>query len=344
MWPPPGARPALRLSLGVGAATVFALGRQFPLAYIYILLTALVLSPSTPPPGPRPTLILFMLLGVASVFGLVLGPALIHAPAAGVLAMVAGVAAGTILSLRPATAMVGSIVILASTLIGIAASISSALAVIVVQAMVGAMVAALVIAQIAHALLPGPPARPGPAAPAGAQSSGWIVLRSSLIMLPPILLALINPAQYLALLMKGATLSQQSEITQIRAMGRELVLSTVVGVGVSLVVWFALKPWPNLAILALLLMATTLLMARKMYGLSPSGAGFAFWSNALMTVLILIGPALQSTSSPEEVLSKMMSRALTFLALAIYSVGAVWLVEALRPKALAERPASDQRL
>ena len=64
--------------------------------------------------------------------------------------------------------------------------------------------------------------------------------------MPVFVLALINPAFYLAVIMKTVTVGQQADSTNARSAGRELVGSTLMGAFMATVVWGGLSLRPNL--------------------------------------------------------------------------------------------------
>ncbi len=333
MGVPAAARPVFRLAGGVGLAALWAFGLALPMGYLFILTAVMLLAPTAAPPGIRGTAILLAVALVVTLWGAALGPVLTYAPAAGVLIMLTGVAMAVWLGFRPGMAIIGSLMILSHTIIAVVASQSSAAAVMIVQLSLGAIVTAVVIAHIMHALLPDRapfPAKPPPSVEP--DHARWVALRTAIVMAGPILLALSNPATYILLLMKGSTLAAQAEDADARRLGIETVTSTLAGSAVALGIWWALKLWPGLPLLVLLLILATLLIARPMYRAVASSLPFTFWLNALITMIILIGPAVADTGSGADIQRKMLARTLMFTALSIYAVVAVRAVDALRPR------------
>jgi hypothetical protein len=135
------------------------------------------------------------------------------------------------------------------------------------------------------------PTRPGRAAAA------WIALRATVIVMPVFVLALTDPSFYLAAIMKTVTLSQQAGETDARSAGKELVGSTLMGAFVAVGIWLGLSLWPSLWMLVLWLMAAALWVGSAMTGARSSRFRPSFWSNALITALILIGPAIEDSVS-----------------------------------------------
>ncbi|MGB5011037.1 MAG: hypothetical protein WBO88_12265, partial [Candidatus Dechloromonas phosphoritropha] len=56
----------------------------------------------------------------------------------------------------------------------------------------------------------------------------------------------------------------------------------------------------------------------------------SFWSNALITALILLGPAIEDSASGKSVLQASTVRTGLFVAVALYAWGTVWLLERWR--------------
>ena len=330
---PLASRRAYRLGLGVGLATAIAYGLGLPMAFLVILLTAVLLSNPAPPPNVKAALLLIVVMLVTCAWGLLLGPVLAHVSVAGVLLMLLGVGIASYLATDPTNALIASLLVLGSTTIAVVARQSSAAAVILVQLMVGSIVAAIVISHLCHLLFPedGPVQRPL-AAPPAAGVAGWIAVRAAIIMLPPILLALANPGSYLMLLMKGAALSQQVEQSRGRLMARELVLSTIIGGAAALAVWTLLRLWPGLLLFTLLMGLAALLVARPMFGAVQSRFRFEHWQNVLTTAIILIGPAVTDSATGVDIDRQMMIRLLTFLVLVVYAAAMVELLDGWRAR------------
>lgn len=117
------------------------------------------------------------------------------------------------------------------TMITAAGTASFSLASAVVSAMLLGIAVADLCQHIAHAIFPEGNAVVSPPPPQPTQGSelNWVALRATLIVFPPYLLALINPAMYLPLIMKSASLGQQDCSVSAGKMGREILGSTFLG-------------------------------------------------------------------------------------------------------------------
>src|SRR4029450_12708194 len=103
------------------------------------------------------------------------------------------------------------------------------------------------------------------------EAASWNALQATLVVMPVFVLALTNPAFYLAAIMKTVTLGQQAGSTNGGSAGRELVVSTLIGALMAALVWFGLLLRPNLWMLMLWLGAAALLGRTTLFwGKPPS--------------------------------------------------------------------------
>ena len=183
---------------------------------------------------------------------------------------------------------------------------------------------------LSHAFFPDPP---GPAGrdeappPVDRETASWIALRATLIVLPVFALALSDPSFYLAAIMKTVALAQQAGSAKAGSAGRELVGSTLMGAWMALLVWFGLSLWPNLWMLMLWITGAALWSGARLYGLKATSFPPSFWSNALMTMLILLGPAIEDSANGSGVLGASVSRVVLFVGVSLYAWATVWVME-----------------
>lgn len=319
-----------RLAFGVGLATAIAYAAGLPLAYLLIVVTLALLVVPLPPPPPRVALLLVVATTVMSGLGMLIGPILVYVPVAGVLIALSGVAMAVIVGSRPGMAVIGTLMILASTIIAVIGAQSSAAAVAIIKVLAVTLVAAVAIAHVAHALFPEPAGAAAPPPPLPPERPGWLALRTAIIMLPPLLLALANPASYIMLLMKGASLAQQASAGTTRRLAREMIGATAMGGAAALLLWNLLQLWPGLLLLTLGMTLCTLIMARPLYGARPSRFSADWWQFALTTMIILIGPAVADTGTADNIQRVMLVRFMTFLALGLYAALTVHLLQSQR--------------
>jgi hypothetical protein len=148
--------------------------------------------------------------------------------------------------------------------------------------------------------------------------------------MPVFVVALTNPALYLAAIMKTAGLGQQAGVTQAGSAGRELVGSTLMGAAIAGGVWTGLSMWPVLWMLTLWVAAATIWGGTRLVGIKATPWPPSFWVNALMTMWILLGPAIEDASVGKDVGSASATRVALFVAAALYAWAAVWVLERWR--------------
>jgi hypothetical protein len=331
---PIGTRRCLRIAFGVIAASALAYGADLPLPYLTVLMVATLLAPPVPPPDLKQSIGLLLLMVLTSFWGILLGPVIIHVPSAGFLLILAGVGLASALAVQPATLVLGSLIIVGSSIIAVFASKSSAGAVILMQMIVAATVIALVISRLSHGLFPEGPAnqqdpaeQDSPLPTPAVSNAGWIGVRAALIMAVPILLALQNPGAYVMLLMKGALLARQVETASARSAGWELIGSTLAGGVAALIFWAVISLWPNLLILAFGFGVISFFIARWMYAVVPNRLTFDFWNNSLLTMIILIGPTVSDSQSGTDIDQAIVIRMAMFIALSFYAFALVHVLD-----------------
>jgi hypothetical protein len=120
-------------------------------------------------------------------------------------------------------------------------------------------------------------------------------MRATLIVMPFYVLALADPSFSLAAIMKTVALGQQVGENDARSAGRELVGATLIGAGLGLAVWMGVSLWPSLWMRVLWRMAAALWTGSALFGVHRTPFRPSFWSNALLTALILLGPAFEAS-------------------------------------------------
>jgi hypothetical protein len=330
-----GDKAALRLMLGIGLAAFVAYGLALQAPYLVCILALLVLAKPGP---PLPLLKAVVLAGVLSLLiaaGVIMVPLLQHFAFTGLL-----VTAALLFVLffvgRLRRNPLTTVLVLAFTLVPVAGLSEQALVgVLSVTFAVGVLVGALVSA-VSAAVFPDPPL-PGAAGPGVRPDPAlarWIALRGTLIVMPVFVLALTNPSFYLAAIMKTVALGQQAGETDARTAGRELVGSTGMGALIALGVWLGLSLWPSLWMLVLWLMAASLWAGSALYRVRRTRYPPSYWSNALITALILLGPAIEDSASGKSVLEGTVLRVSLFVGVALYAWATVWALERWRCRRL----------
>lgn len=320
---------ALRVTCGLGAATALAYGFAVPLPFVACVMATLVLCKPGPPLPLAKGAVLALVFGALLATGMLMVPLLEHYAFTGVLltaAILFVVFYGGLRRAHPLT----TVLLLAFALIPVAGVAEQALMGALTLAMTVGLGVATLVNALSHALFPDSPtagSRPVPARGVDGPTAAWIALRGTLVVMPVFVLALTNPSLYIAAIMKTVTLGQQASHTTARTAGRELVGSTAMGALVAAIAWFGLSMWPSLWMLTLWLMAAALWCASGMFRLRRTTMPPSFWANALVTALILLGPAIEDSAGGKSVLQAAFVRTTLFVAVAFYAWATVWALE-----------------
>jgi hypothetical protein len=223
--------------------------------------------------------------------------------------------------------------VIALTVIPVAGVAEQALGIALGAAVGTGLAIGVLVGFLSHAVFPDAPA---PASVATApttispQTASRAALQATLVVMPVFVLALTNPALYLAAIMKTVMLGQQASSTNARSAGQELVGSTLMGAWMATLVWFGLLMRPNLWMLMLWMVAAALWAGAKLFGVRRTSFAPSFWSNALVTMLILLGPAIEDASVGKDVYRASATRVALFIAVAFYAWATVWVLERWR--------------
>lgn len=329
------ARRIFRLSGTVALTLAGAYALQLPLPFIAPLF-ALLLTATPTPPMPWKGLLALLLMALLTLgIGLILVPLLSYYPATAVLVVAIGLYLSFYLTVNKGQTVVGTFLTIGFTLISVAGTVSFVLATTVIQSLVSGIVLAIVCQRVIYPWFPEDPA-PLSAAfrPVPPESSNWIPLRGMLIVLPVYLLALTNPSMYLAMIMKAVSLGQQSSLVNARSAGRELLGSTFLGGCFAIVFWALLSISPDLWMFFLWMLLLGIYFSSRIYRLTATRFPPSFWLNVGITLLILLGPAVEDSAKGKDVYTAFFVRMGLFLTVTLYAWLAVYVLEYLRARRL----------
>ena len=323
---------ALRLTAGLGVAVVVAYGLALPLPFVVCVMAVISLSKPGPPLSLAKGVATAALLGGVLTMGVLMVPVLENYAATGLLLtaiILYGVFYKGLRTGNPAT----MILVMAFALIPVAGVADQATVGMLSLGISVGVVVGSVVKAFSHAVfpdVPSPATTQTAARTVGDAAAAWIALRATFIVMPVFVLALTNPSLYLAAIMKTVALSQQAGETTARSAGKELVGSTLAGALVAAGVWLGLSLLASLWMLTLWLMAAALWCGSAMFGARRSRFRPSFWSNALITALILLGPAIEDSANGKSVLQASAVRTSLFVAVAAYAWATVWALERWR--------------
>lgn len=320
---------ALRLACGVALGTALGFGLALPLPFLTPLLVLVLLVLSNQPLGLQGGLRLLLVVALTCGSGLLLSPLLRHTPVSGVLLVALGLFFSFRFALRGGSGLLSTLLVIGLTMVSAAGTTSLTLGQEMVTALCKAVLLTTLCVAVSHWLFP-EPAGLAPAAKAAAMGqarASWIALRAMLVVLPAWLLALIDPASYMPLVMKSANLGQQVCGTSARDAGRELLGSTLLGGALAIAFWGLLSILPHLWLFFLLILLFILLLARRLYQLVANRLSPGFWLNTGTTLIILLGQSVQDSASGKDVYTAFAIRMGLFILVTLYACAAVYLID-----------------
>lgn len=322
----------LRLAIGLGLAVAMAYGLALKAPYAVCVVAVLILcKPGAPIPLFK-GLALALVVCALMAAGVLLVPVLEHYAPAGVLLTGFLLYAVFYSGVRHANPL-ATILVMAITLIPVVGVMEQALAFQIGVTLAVGLCIGVLVSGVSHALFPD---LPMPAARAAAsevptrESASWIALRAVVVVMPVFVLALANPSTYVAAIMKAVALGQQAGTTSTRSAGQELVGSTLMGAAMAAGLWFGLSLRPNLWMLVLWMAGAALWAGTRLFRLRPGSLPPSFWVQALVTMLLLLGPAIEDSAGGKDVLKASAMRVALFVAVALYAWGTVWVLQRWR--------------
>ena len=331
---PLAARKVFRVSLAMTLALALGYGLAWPLPFLAPLFALMLTALPGPPMGLKQLFGLVIVIALTLGIGLLLIPMLMHYPATAILLIAVGLYYSAFLTVNLGKGLVGTFLAIGFTLIPAAGLMGFAAATMVITALIQGIIVAVLISHVVNAILPDPPGTPIPEKPApiGDEQSNWIALRSMLIVLPSFLLTLTNPSFYIPIIMKSISLSQQGSVVDARNAGRELLGSTFLGCCFAILFWVALDLLTTLWMFSLWMLLFGTYFAAKLFQVLPTRFPPSFWQNVAVTMIILLGSAVQDSANGKDVYQAIAVRMSLFIAVTLYAWGAIFGLERLRQR------------
>lgn len=325
-------RRALRFAAATALALALAYGLGFPLPFMAPLFVVFLAMIPGPPMGPKGLFSLLLIAVLSLTVGVLLLPLLTYYPFTAVLLVGLGVYFSMYLTLIVGKRVLGMLLTVGFTMISVAGTLSAVLATTIIYALALGIATAVVCLWLVYPLFPDPPTTTAPTVEAGVakSTSSWLALRATLIIMPAYLLALTNPALYLMTIMKSVSLGQQASLLDARRAGRELLGSTFAAGLLAVLFWQLLSIAPNLWMFSLWMMAFSLYGGAKLYGVLSTRFAPSFWINTMVTMIILLGPAVEDGLAGTDARQAFLQRFATFVGVTLYAWVAVWALEAWR--------------
>ena len=325
---------ALRLATGTALCLAASFGLALPIPFLAPVLCLILLASVNRPLPFKAAVVLALVAMLTTSVGLLLIPVLRYYPFTGVLVIGVSLFLVFRFGLRGGNPLIVTFLVIGLTMISSAGVAEFDLAAMVIGALVKGLLLAVLVVAISHGLFPDPPNAPSPppAAPLPDEEVSRVALRATLIVLPAFLMALIDPAGYLPIILKAVSLGQQSSTTNARNAGRELVGSTLCAGLLAVLFWSALSLFVHLWMFYLWMLLFGLVLARKLYALSPTRFTPGFWLNTLITLIILLGQSVQDSVAGKDVYTAFAVRMGLFLLVTLYASLMVHLLVARREK------------
>lgn len=333
-------RRILRLATGTALALLYAEWVDWGSAYLTAVLAATILGLPLIAPRLRTGISFVLMLAVSLATGLLLIIPIETMPIAGVLLAGLGLFHIFFYGARGGSPIITSFMTIGLSVVPALGSESIDAALAITGSLIKSAAAAVAFVWVAHALFPetaearkrfanmlaakarAPKPDRGQALMAG--------LRATFVTLPVLLYFLLVPdtSKYMVVLIKATQLGQQANVGSSAKAARSMVLSTVIGGLGAMAIWSVLRVWPSLLVYILAVLIAGLVFGRRLFAGEGMAKNGSVWSYALVTVLIILGPAVSASpgsGDPADV--RFSIRILLFLVVTVYSVVAVFLFD-----------------
>ena len=334
-------RRILRLALGTGLAMAFTQVVAWPTSFIAAVVTMLLLALPLPAPTLKSAIMFIVALAIPAYGGLLLLPFLEYVRPAGILLVILALFGAYYYTARGGAAVMGVFMTMGVTIAITLGSVSAQLALMVINGIAVGAIVGMAIVALAHTLLPDlpsppaagdgkrPPAKPKPSLATARRNA----FRALAVVLPLVIVFLFSASSvaYVPVMMKVSSMGQQANAQTSHAMGRAQLESTIWGGAGAVIIWQIMSIWPSLLMFCLLIALGCLVYGARIFqgpAMHPKGA---MWSYALMTMIILVAPAVSDSIIGSDVSSSFYSRLLLFLGIAVYGTAAVAVFDAFWP-------------
>jgi len=333
---PIAARRIFRLAFVTAFALLLSQTVNWSLSYITPVLLSMLLA--LPLPGLRLKQGLIFILALVIPLWLtswLLLPVLTHQPLVGMLLLIAGCFWCFYYSSSGGSPILGAFLTMGLAIVAAVGSDSIDAVIAVNNALTLNAIIAIGIMWLAFVLIPENPLEAGPKAkpkaePPSRQEAIRSAWRSTAIVLPVIVFFLFytGSASYLVVMIKVASMGQQAENDKTKAVGKSLLMSTLIGGICAIIIWNVMSAWPSMLMLILMVTLGGLLMGRKIFQGQGMAAGAGIWSYAFLTMLVIIVPAVLDGAGGDAAGAKFFDRIAMMGWATLYGVAAVYVFDA----------------
>lgn len=331
----------LRLALGTSLCLLFSELTALPLSFAAPVLVTVLLGLPLPRLPLKKSLGLVLAIMLAVNGGMLLLPAVLFYPAAGLLLLGLAFYWTFYFTAKGGSPLIGTLATMGIAIATAVGTVNLDALLMVSRNLLAATVIALVFVQLAHRLLPdsvaGSEAAPMPASPPTGPPdlvrARRSALRSTLIVFPIAIWFLASPASVssLPVMIKVAAMGQQAGNGGTHAAARSLLASTLIGGIAAVIGWGILKIAPSLLLFALLVALAGLAIGRRIFSGPGLAAGAETWSYGYLTMIVILAPAVADSATSTAAGAGFVSRLLMFVFATAYAVAAVYVTNALSP-------------
>ena len=157
-----------------------------------------------------------------------------------------------------------------------------------------------------------------------------------LIVAPVAIWFLLSAAStaYVPVMLKVASMGQQTTNDATTQAGKTLLLSTIIGGIGAIIGWQIMRAVPTLSVYTIIVALAALISGPFIFkgpGMHPKAAT---WSYGYLTMLVILAPAVMDGAGGASADAAFWDRMLMFAGTTLYAVAAVYVVDAFRPRAV----------
>ena len=334
-------RRILRLALGTAMSMGFSQLINWPMSYMAAIFTMLLLSLPLPAPTLKSGIKFVIALVLPAYASMLLIPFMEYARWSGVLLIILSLYGSFYYSARGGSPVMGMFMTLGMTMVITVGSVSADIMLYVVNGLAVGAAAGMAFVFIAHALLPdfpppestGAANKPPPPPEIPKEVARNNAFRSLAVVLPLVIIFLFisSSISYVPLMIKVASMGQQATAQVSRKMGLEQIESTILGgIGAVLAFW-VMNMYSSLLMFCLLIGLASLFYGRRVFqgpGMHPKGG---MWSYALLTMIIIVTPAVTSMNASGDAGADFYTRLFLFIVIAVYGTISVAIFDTFWP-------------
>jgi hypothetical protein len=313
------------------------------MSFIAPVITMFILALPFPAPKLKSGLGFIGIFVLALYGGLLLLPTLLDYPLVGLILLVLALFWSFYFTATGGSAVIGSLATVGIALSTAVGSVSVDATLMIVSGLSLNTAIGVVFVWIAHALVPDtlakaeeppaaakPPRQPEP----DLQEARWSAFRSLLIVFPVALWFMMSSAStsYMPVMIKVASMGQQATNDAAKHAGKSLLLSTLIGGTGAIIGWNVLRIVPTLSMYTLIIAIGALILGPRIFQGRAMHPDAGTWSYGYLTMLVILGPAVMDSMGGTHAGAAFWSRLLMFALATVYGIGAIYVVDAFRPR------------